>query len=136
MEIDGVPQTKGKKKGGKWKAKGHEGHENGREGVGDKKEGDELKEEGEEERRERGDKEFRDYFMKQVTESFANDLEELKAKEEMDASKIGLLIDCLESGIDVFTGFEKEFKVTHFKGKNRQPWHTQWTSGKAIETNE
>ena len=70
--------------------------------------------------------------MKQVTESFADDLEELKAKEEMDASKIGLLIDCLESGIDVFTGFEKEFKVTHFKeGKSKQPWHSLWASGTA-----
>lgn len=45
---------------------------------------------------------YRDAFMAQVTTDYSNDFDKLRQDPSFSGNKIGLLVDCLESGIDIF----------------------------------
>jgi hypothetical protein len=54
---------------------------------------------------------FRDFYVVELTDSYANELNELRKEEGFDARKVTLLIDCMEQGIDVFSDFEKQLMM-------------------------
>jgi hypothetical protein len=56
-------------------------------------------------------KAFRDFYVVELTDSYANELNELRQEEGFDARKVTLLIDCLEQGIDVFSDLEKQLMM-------------------------
>ncbi|KAJ1929603.1 hypothetical protein IWQ60_001033 [Tieghemiomyces parasiticus] len=55
-------------------------------------------------------REFKDYYMARVTETFSDELETLRQNEEISDTKLELLIDSLEAGIMVFD--DKEVLLT------------------------
>ncbi|KAJ1924858.1 hypothetical protein IWQ60_004936 [Tieghemiomyces parasiticus] len=55
-------------------------------------------------------REFKDYYMARVTETFSDELETLRQNEEISDAKLELLIDSLEAGVMVFD--DKEVLLT------------------------
>jgi hypothetical protein len=45
---------------------------------------------------------FQAYFMAQLTEHFAQDLERLRKEESMEADRVALLADSLEAGAELY----------------------------------
>jgi ribosome assembly protein YihI (activator of Der GTPase) len=57
---------------------------------------------------------FRDLYMSEMTDSFANELDLLRQDEGLDGHKMKLLIDCLESGTHLYNKEEQEFILAAF----------------------
>ncbi|KAI8055373.1 hypothetical protein BDF22DRAFT_676792 [Syncephalis plumigaleata] len=57
---------------------------------------------------------FRDYYMSTVTDTFGDDLEQLRQQEELDEHKLALLIDSLETGQDTFSDLAKQLTVNYY----------------------
>ncbi|ORY93590.1 hypothetical protein BCR43DRAFT_478759 [Syncephalastrum racemosum] len=51
---------------------------------------------------------FRDDYMEKITMAFGNDLDTIRQEPALDTGKLGMLIDSLEAGIDIFSDLEKE----------------------------
>lgn len=64
------------------------------------------------------EKTFRDYYMEEMTSAFGDDLNALREEDGFDGSKISLLVDCLETGINVFGDLEKELALASFKKRD------------------
>ncbi|RIA84698.1 hypothetical protein C1645_808645, partial [Glomus cerebriforme] len=57
--------------------------------------------------RSRAEKQFRDYYMNQITKAFGEDLDKLRKMEvNLSSNKLEILIDSLESGISIFSDVE------------------------------
>ncbi|RKP22546.1 hypothetical protein SYNPS1DRAFT_25674 [Syncephalis pseudoplumigaleata] len=54
---------------------------------------------------------FRDYYMATLTDTFGDDLEQLRQQEALDEHRLALLIDALEAGQDTFTDLAKQLTV-------------------------
>lgn len=65
---------------------------------------------------------FNDIYMRRITEALADELDELKEQEKIDEdeSRITLLVDCLQSGMDFYSDLEKSLCVEGWKRKNNQ----------------
>ncbi len=57
--------------------------------------------------------------MRQITSYFADELDELKTNQDMDESKINLLVDSLEGGMQFYADLEKELCVSSWKQKGK-----------------
>ncbi|ORE03306.1 hypothetical protein BCV72DRAFT_308347 [Rhizopus microsporus var. microsporus] len=51
---------------------------------------------------------FRDLFMTKITQAFSTDLDQIRQEPGLDGPRLNVLIDSLESGIDIFSSIEKE----------------------------
>ncbi|KAL1927838.1 hypothetical protein VTP01DRAFT_3243 [Rhizomucor pusillus] len=51
---------------------------------------------------------FRDLYMAQLTRAFGTDLDKIRQEPNFNESRLGLLIDSLEAGIDIFSNFEQD----------------------------
>jgi hypothetical protein len=56
---------------------------------------------------------FRDYYMSTITDTFGDDLEQLRQHEELDEHKLAVLIDSLEAGQATFTDLAKQLTVNY-----------------------
>jgi len=56
-------------------------------------------------------KAFRDFYVVEMTDSYANELNELRQEDGFDARKVTLIIDCLEHGIEIFSDLEKQLMM-------------------------
>eukprot|EP00123_Amoebidium_parasiticum_P016271 comp23364_c0_seq1/m.38612 comp23364_c0_seq1/g.38612 ORF comp23364_c0_seq1/g.38612 comp23364_c0_seq1/m.38612 type:complete len:456 (-) comp23364_c0_seq1:629-1996(-) len=56
---------------------------------------------------------FRDVYVGMVTDAYAEDLDTLRKEATFDDKKIGLLIDCLESGMNIWDDLEKQMWKAH-----------------------
>ena len=56
--------------------------------------------------------------MEEMTTGFGDDLNALRQEDGFDASKVSLLVDCLETGINVFGDLEKELALASFKKRD------------------
>ncbi|CAB4413704.1 unnamed protein product [Rhizophagus irregularis] len=62
--------------------------------------------------RPQAEKQFRDFYMNQITKAFGEDLDKLRKKEvNLGSNKLEILIDALESGISIFSDVEKELAL-------------------------
>lgn len=52
-------------------------------------------------------KSFRDYYMEMATSSFGDDLDRLRQEGSLDSRKVEMLINCLETGKDIWSDLEK-----------------------------
>ncbi|XP_078348877.1 uncharacterized protein LOC144633854 isoform X2 [Oculina patagonica] len=50
---------------------------------------------------------FRDFYMEMVTSSFGDDLDRLRQEGSLDSRKVEMLINCLETGKDIWSDLEK-----------------------------
>ncbi|KAI9249725.1 ribosome-assembly protein 3-domain-containing protein [Phascolomyces articulosus] len=55
---------------------------------------------------------FRDHYMGQITRAFGSDLDKIRQEPTFNASQLPILIDSLESGIDIFSNLEQEIILT------------------------
>ncbi|XP_073246406.1 uncharacterized protein [Porites lutea] len=55
---------------------------------------------------------FHDYYMEVVTSSFGDDLDHIKQEGNLDARKVEMLINCLETGKDIWSDLEKRLLQT------------------------
>jgi hypothetical protein len=46
-------------------------------------------------------------YMRNITERYADDLETLRASENLDGERVQFLMQCLESGADLFASLSK-----------------------------
>ncbi|XP_031554230.1 uncharacterized protein LOC116291229 [Actinia tenebrosa] len=53
-------------------------------------------------------KSFRDFYMEMITSNFSDDLDKLRKDPSLDHKKVSILIDCLETGKDIWSDVEKE----------------------------
>lgn len=53
-------------------------------------------------------KSFRDYYMEMATSSFGDDLDRLRQEGSLDSRKVEMLINCLETGKDIWSDLEKK----------------------------
>ncbi|KAG9292890.1 hypothetical protein G9A89_016252 [Geosiphon pyriformis] len=53
-------------------------------------------------------KNFKSYYLEQLTAAFGEDLDKIRKKENFDTNRLEILIDSLESNIKVFSDVEKE----------------------------
>lgn len=53
-------------------------------------------------------KSFRDYYMEMATSSFGEDLDRLRQEGSLDSQKVEMLINCLETGKDIWSDLEKK----------------------------
>lgn len=53
-------------------------------------------------------KSFRDYYMEMATSSFGDDLDRLRQEGSLDSQKVEMLINCLETGKDIWSDLEKK----------------------------
>ncbi|CAG8593030.1 13154_t:CDS:2 [Acaulospora colombiana] len=60
-------------------------------------------------------KQFRDYYMSQMTKAFGDDLDVIRKESNLDENKIEILKDTLESGIVIFSEVEKELTLASQK---------------------
>ncbi|CAG8742829.1 17839_t:CDS:2, partial [Acaulospora morrowiae] len=60
-------------------------------------------------------KQFRDYYMAQMTKAFEEDLDTIRKESKLDSNKIEILKDTLESGISIFSEMEKELALASQK---------------------
>lgn len=51
---------------------------------------------------------FRDFYMDMVTSNFSDDLDHLRQEGSLDSKKVELLINCLETGKDIWTDLERQ----------------------------
>ncbi|XP_015768561.1 PREDICTED: uncharacterized protein LOC107347193 [Acropora digitifera] len=50
---------------------------------------------------------FHDYYMEMITANFGDDLDHLRKEGSLDSRKIEMLINCLETGKDIWSDLEK-----------------------------
>lgn len=64
---------------------------------------------------------FRDYYMGHVTQAFGDELNQIREDPDFNSSHIPLLIDSLETGIDVVSDLQKQLtgKALAAKGKKK-----------------
>ncbi|CAG8461971.1 372_t:CDS:2 [Ambispora gerdemannii] len=62
-------------------------------------------------------KNFRDFYMNQITAAFGEDLDKIRKEENFDHNRLDILIDSLESNINIFSDIEKELELVTFKQK-------------------
>ncbi|CAH3015168.1 unnamed protein product [Porites evermanni] len=55
---------------------------------------------------------FHDYYMEVVTSSFGDDLDHIRQEGNLDARKVEMLINCLETGKDIWSDLEKRLLQT------------------------
>ncbi|CAG8491320.1 7697_t:CDS:2 [Ambispora leptoticha] len=60
-------------------------------------------------------KNFRDFYMNQVTTAFGEDLDKIRKEENFDHNRLDILIDSLESNINIFSDIEKELELVTFR---------------------
>lgn len=53
-------------------------------------------------------KSFRDFYMEMATSSFGDDLDRLRQEGSLDSRKVEMLINCLETGKDIWSDLEKK----------------------------
>jgi hypothetical protein len=54
---------------------------------------------------------FREYYMSALTQAFGSDLDKIRQEENFDANRLDILVDSLETGIDIFTDLEKQIAL-------------------------
>ncbi|RUO95568.1 ribosome-assembly protein 3-domain-containing protein, partial [Jimgerdemannia flammicorona] len=54
---------------------------------------------------------FRDLYMSRMTQAFGGDLDKIRREEGFDDSRLAVLVNSLEAGVDIFTEMEKEIGV-------------------------
>jgi hypothetical protein len=62
----------------------------------------------------------REIYMRQLTECFADDLDELKTKEHLEASQLPQLINALEVGFELYSEIEKDLTLHDYKTQKRR----------------
>ncbi|CAG8435158.1 980_t:CDS:2 [Scutellospora calospora] len=60
---------------------------------------------------------FRDYYMSQITKAFGEDLDKIRKEQNLDSNRLEILIDSLESGINIFSDVEKELALLSYNNK-------------------
>jgi hypothetical protein len=70
---------------------------------------------------------FEQVYMQQITESLADELDELKEREKIeDEAKVAQLVDCLQLGMDFYGDLERDLCVQGWKRTNaKQHKHQQ-----------
>ncbi|KAI8387501.1 hypothetical protein BD560DRAFT_118400 [Blakeslea trispora] len=56
-------------------------------------------------------KRFRDKYMTKVTQAFGTDLDQIRQESTLNGPRLGILIDSLEAGIDIFSPLEQEMEL-------------------------
>ncbi|KAI9598003.1 hypothetical protein BDF19DRAFT_433236 [Syncephalis fuscata] len=56
---------------------------------------------------------FREYYMSTLTDTFGDDLDQLRQQEGLDEDRLAVLIDALESGQDTYTLLDKQLTVQY-----------------------
>ncbi|RHZ75943.1 hypothetical protein Glove_208g113 [Diversispora epigaea] len=64
-------------------------------------------------------KQFRDYYMAQMTRAFGDELDIIRKEPHFDRNKIEILKESLESGIDFFSDVAKELALASQNNKNK-----------------
>ncbi|CAG8559115.1 8369_t:CDS:2 [Paraglomus brasilianum] len=57
-------------------------------------------------------KQFRNYYMTQLTQGFGEDLDKIRKEEGFNQNKLEVLISSLESGIDIYSDLEKSLTLS------------------------
>ena len=61
------------------------------------------------------EQDFREHFMREVTDTFSDELDAIRSADQVDARGVMLLAQCLESGINIFSDVEKDLIFTHMQ---------------------
>ncbi|KAL1917152.1 uncharacterized protein VTP21DRAFT_4808 [Calcarisporiella thermophila] len=58
------------------------------------------------------EKRFRDYYMSRITSAFGEDLNKIRQEEGFDTSRLGILIDSLETFSTIYTDEQKQLSLS------------------------
>ncbi|KAI7897849.1 ribosome-assembly protein 3-domain-containing protein [Cokeromyces recurvatus] len=51
---------------------------------------------------------FRNFYMNKITQAFGSDLDQIRQEPNFNGTRLNILIDSLEAGIDIFSNLEQE----------------------------
>ncbi|KAK9763874.1 hypothetical protein K7432_009095 [Basidiobolus ranarum] len=58
---------------------------------------------------------FKDFYLTKLTEGFGEELNQLREEESFDGTRLEILIDSLQSTVNIFNNIEKELSLASFK---------------------